>query len=96
MDKCKDRARAKGGDCLGMESLILIITVGLGFKENIDTAETLIKRVQFFRRKVSRVTSGSASLSITCVESRKGIIKRTESVTQWSICRGLLDLGIGV
>ena len=75
---------------------VVINTVGLGFKENIDTAETLIKRVQFFRRKISRVTSGSAFLSITCVENRTGNIMWSESGTQWNMCRGLLDLEIAV
>lgn len=80
----------------GEVRLVFIIITGLSFKANIDTAQILIKRIQFFRRKVSRVTSGSTFLSITCVENRKEIIMGIEWVTQCNVCGGLLDLGTGV
>lgn len=53
-------------------------------------AETVIRRVQFFLRKASRVTSGSTFFSVTCVGNRRdyGI----EWMTQQNACCSLLHL----
>lgn len=49
-------------------------------------AEILIKRIQFFLRKASRVTSGSTFFSVTCVGTRRdyGI----ERMMQEDVCGG--------
>lgn len=41
------------------------------YRACIDMAETVIRRIQFFLRKASRVTSGSAFFSVTCVGNRR-------------------------
>jgi hypothetical protein len=53
-------------------------------------AETVIRRVQFFLRKASRVTSGSTFFSVTCIGNRRdyGI----EWLTQQNVCGSLLHL----
>lgn len=43
--------------------------------------QDMVKRVQFFRRKVSSVTSRSAFLSSTCVGNRTEVIMGIKSVT---------------
>lgn len=53
-------------------------------------AEAIIRRVQFFLRKASRVTSGSTFFSVTCVGNRRdyGI----EWMTEQNVCGSLVHL----
>jgi hypothetical protein len=93
----KANSKGHGTACLGGEWSVLIILRTLRQAQTWLGLWFFEKRVQFFRRKASRVTSGSTFLSVTCIGKRRDC-HGIEAVTQWNICCGLFDLfdlGIG-